>query len=75
MAGDGPQHDEILAKLKALHELIVSQTRALPAADADNIDETDTVQRAISHTKQEIATLPPAPSAKGDRVRHVSSTR
>ena len=57
MAGDGPQHDEILAKLKALHELIVSQTRALPAADADNIDETDTVQRAISHTKQEIATL------------------
>jgi len=57
VAGDEPRQDEILAELKALHDLIVSQTRALPQVDTDNIDETHTVQRAISHTKQEIATL------------------
>jgi chemotaxis protein CheZ len=62
----GPQQREILAELKALQNLIERQTGALRKADPGTLepnglrelkDETDTIHRAIAHTKQEIATL------------------
>src|SRR5262245_15050247 len=65
---DDPQQREILAELKALHELMARQTSAPPKIEIDPAaieasglrqlkDETDTIHRAIIHTKQEIAML------------------
>ena len=61
---------QILAELAALRELIARQPDRAPGSDADRTsgdieaeglrqlkDETDTIQRAINRTKQEIATL------------------
>jgi chemotaxis protein CheZ len=61
-----PQQHEILAELKALQKLIERQSGALRKAEPNALepnglrqlkDETDTIHRAIMHTKQEIATL------------------
>jgi chemotaxis protein CheZ len=61
-----PQQREIIAELKALQNLIERQTSALRKADPATLepdglrqlkDETDTIHRAITHTKLEIATL------------------
>src|SRR5262249_35101916 len=61
-----PEPSDILAELKTLQNLIQRQTGTLSKADPGTLepnglrqlkDETDTIHRAILHTKQEIATL------------------
>jgi chemotaxis protein CheZ len=65
-AASGLHQHDILTELKALRDLIERQTAVVPPINAGQFgagglrqlkDETDSIQRAISRTKQEIATL------------------
>jgi chemotaxis protein CheZ len=60
------ERQEVLRELKALRELIARKPREADSPDAARVganglralkDETDSIRRAISHTKQEIAAL------------------
>ncbi len=61
-----PYQQEILTELKGLHELLARRNVHAPASAADQAaagglrklkNETDAIQRAISRTRQELATL------------------
>lgn len=65
-ATSAPYQQEILTELKGLHELLARRDTRAPASAADQAaagglrklkGETDAIQRAISRTRQELATL------------------